>query len=132
MEVPSKRLFPLRGPLSAGDLLVTVFLIFFPLLAVPSASLSQDTIFKCGDGNVSLGDSKVQVLSTCGKPDWSDLSGTRETGSRDTDETGRAKYRKDTVKVEKWYYNRGYGDFIYTLTFEGDTLKAIEKAGRGR
>ena len=58
--------------------------------------------------------------------------GDRETGSRDTDETGRAKYRKDTVKVEKWYYNRGYGDFIYTLTFEGDTLKAIEKAGRGR
>jgi hypothetical protein len=34
-------------------------------------------------------------------------------------------------RVEKWHYNRGIGDFVYTLTFEDGVLESVENAGRG-
>ena len=35
-------------------------------------------------------------------------------------------------KLQKWTYDRGYGDYVYVLTFANDRLKRIETSGRGR
>ena len=67
--------------------------------------------FRCGSGIVSSGDTKTQVLVTCGKP------------------TSKEKLSK---KVHIWHYNCGNGDFIYALTFENNILKNETTEGRGK
>jgi hypothetical protein len=97
-----------------------------------SPSCGDDTIFRCGNETVSIGDSKLFVEKTCGKPDARERTGrkTKETGSKLT--AGKKTGKSKTAGVETWSYNKGHGDFIYILTFEGGTLKKIEKGGRGK
>ncbi|HQJ31019.1 MAG TPA: DUF2845 domain-containing protein [Syntrophales bacterium] len=85
--------------------------------------------FRCGNGLVSVGDSKGKVLIECGKPTFKEKVADRETRRR----TGTKKTGAKTTKsVEQWTYNCGKDDFIYILTFEGGKLVREETDGRGR
>ncbi len=93
---------------------------------------ASDSIFRCGGESVSVGDSRYTVQKICGKPSRSESvakSGKSKKKQRELEETAS---KSSSGKVQKWYYDRGYGDFVYVLTFEKDTLKKIEKSGRGR
>ncbi len=97
--------------------------------------------FRCGDGFVSVGDSKAKVLSECGKPTSKEKEkvkkgrhyGTVE-GKKDKNSDNKSAYLAKEKKkpVEKWYFNCGENDFIYVLTFEGGTLKSEETKGYGK
>ncbi|HVO67771.1 MAG TPA: DUF2845 domain-containing protein [Syntrophales bacterium] len=97
--------------------------------------------FRCGDGFVSVGDSKTKVLLECGKPTTKEKVKVKKgrhyrTVEKEKDEgsnpkrTNLAKEKKKPV--EKWYYNCGENDFIYVLTFEGGTLKSEETGSYGK
>ena len=97
--------------------------------------------FRCGDGFVSVGDSKVKVLSECGKPTSKEKVKIRKgkhyrTVEKEKDESSDSKrtyLSKEKKKpVEKWYYNCGENDFIYVLTFEGGALKSEETGSYGK
>lgn len=97
--------------------------------------------FRCGDGFVSIGDSKAKVLLECGKPTTKEKVGTKKKGrryktkERDRDENrpgDHVVFREKTKSVEKWYYNCGDNDFMYVLTFEGGTLKREDTEGYGK
>ena len=87
--------------------------------------------FRCGNDVVNPGDSKFQVILRCGDPSYREEEGVSEKGGRGL-EAARHAYMSRTVIREKWHYNRGPNDFIYVLTFEGDTLKTITESGYGR
>jgi hypothetical protein len=108
-----------------------IFLVaFFFLLA--SSQLSY--AFRCGSGLVSTGDSKTQVLITCGQPTTKDKSSCEnQKVYRMTDKAGKVKKQKKcSNKVEVWHYNCGENDFIYKLTFENGKLKTEDTEGRGK
>ena len=108
--------------------------------------------FRCGNGLVSVGDSKTKVLQECGKPTSKEKVGVKkEAGSetaynkktrrhkkdkkyrKENPSTVRGEYEKVSRKpVEKWYYNCGDNDFIYALTFEGSKLKKEDTEGYGK
>jgi hypothetical protein len=113
--------------------------IVFIALFIVSGSIDCNA-FRCGDGFVSVGDSKAKVQLECGKPTSKGKarvkkgrhyrSVEREKESSDTKRIYVAKEKKKPV--EKWYYNCGENDFIYVLTFEGGTLKSEETGGYGK
>jgi hypothetical protein len=96
--------------------------------------------FRCGEGYVSVGDSKTKVLLECGKPTSKEKVRFKKgrhyrTDEKDTDKSDKTKrtYLKEKKKsTEKWYYNCGENDFIYVLTFEGTILKREETGGYGK
>jgi hypothetical protein len=100
----------------------------------------ESSAFRCGDGYVSVGDSKTKVLLECGKPTSKEKGRVKKgrhygTGERETDKGDKTKgtYLKEKKKpVEKWYYNCGENDFIYILTFEGSILKSEETGSYGK
>jgi hypothetical protein len=86
--------------------------------------------FRCGDGLVTVGDSKGRVLIECGKPTFKEKVGDQEARKKGTGtKTKGVKYSKT---VEQWTYNCGKDDFIYILTFEGGKLTKETTDGRGR
>jgi len=109
-----------------------VFAIAF--LAHPAGgagqALAEDPVFRCGGETVSVGDSRYTVQKICGKPSRNE-SVTK--GSRDKKKQPRGDTSgSSSGKLQKWTYDRGYGDYVYVLTFANDKLKKIEKSGRGR
>lgn len=86
--------------------------------------------FRCGDGLVSVGDSKGRVLIECGKPTFKEKVGDKETRKKGTGT--KTKGTKSSKTVEQWTYNCGKDDFIYILTFEGGKLTKEVTDGRGR
>ncbi len=110
---------------------------FFPILVIVallllSGSVSgSDTVFRCGGTNVNVGDSRYTVQKVCGKPSRSESVGktSAEKKKKKQEPKGSAS---SSGKSSKWYYDRGYGDYVYVLTFEKDVLKKIETAGRSR
>jgi hypothetical protein len=100
----------------------------------------ESNAFRCGDGYVSVGDSKTKVLLECGKPTSKGKVRVKKgrhyrTDERETDKSDKTKrtYLKEKKKpVEKWYYNCGDNDFIYILTFEGSILKSEETGSYGK
>ncbi len=96
----------------------------------PSASCWA---FRCGLGLVTTGDTKAQVLVTCGKPTLKEKSCENRQQYTSTDKYGKIKKsRKCGKKVDIWYYNCGDRDFIYALTFENNILKNETTEGRGK
>jgi hypothetical protein len=90
--------------------------------------VAEDTTFRCGGEIVSVGDSRYTVQKLCGKPQRSESVAKEKKKKEPKGSTSKSS----SGKAQKWYYDRGYGDFLYVLTFEKDTLKKIEKSGRGR
>lgn len=93
-------------------------------------ALAEDTVFRCGAETVSIGDSRYTVQKVCGKPSRSESVAK---GSKDRKKQPKGSTSgSSSGKVQKWTYDRGYGDYVYVLTFANDKLKKIEKSGRGR
>ena len=89
--------------------------------------------FRCGSGLVSSGDTKTQVMVTCGKPTSKETSCANRRVSTTTDKNGKIKkIKKCGNKVEIWYYNCGGDDYIYALTFENGKLTNETTEGRGK
>jgi hypothetical protein len=88
-------------------LTITFFLFIFLWSAV---AFSAEKNFRCGHRLVSVGCTKQDVLIKCGEPTAWEIAGAKKDKN----------WGKDYwLKMEVWYYNCGYGNFIYTLTFEG-------------
>ena len=64
-------------------------------------------LFICGEARSSSSESL-----RCGKPSFREKTSSRRGG------------------IEKWYYDKGSGDFIYFLIFHGGILKYVEQSGR--
>jgi hypothetical protein len=93
--------------------------------------------FRCGNKLVSTGDRTMDVIATCGPPDWKD-----EHFERRLERIYNDPYRKDPdyrepiaavveVRVEEWFYNSGPHRFIRILRFENSVLVNIETGGYG-
>lgn len=111
------------------------FAVVLFLLASFSSNCMAQSVFKCGNNSVSIGDSTLSVYRTCGKPTSREVVGNTEQGITTQEYSDRytrqTSYVAEKSKIEKWEYNKGYGDFIYILMFEGGFLRKIENGGRG-
>lgn len=105
-------------------------LAWFAAGDVPPA-VADDTTFRCGGEIVSVGDSRYTVQKLCGKPSRSESVSKTSKEKKQKEPKGTTP-KSPSGKPQKWYYDKGYGDFVYVLTFQGDVLKKIEKSGRGR
>ncbi len=110
----------------------TSSLLVFPLLlsvfvdSAPALDLVES--MRCGSKLVMIGDTKVDVLSKCGKPATKEkLVRTSSVKKSKRGSSTETRSRTD----DQWVYNLGPQDFIYTLTFDGAALKEIGRGGRG-
>jgi hypothetical protein len=101
-------------------------------MVLPVPSIAEDTTFRCGSEAVSIGDSTYVVLKACGKPARTEKTGTAEKAKKEKTAPGQKTSKAKSTRVEKWYYDEGYGGYVYILTFQGGTLKKIEKGGRSK
>ncbi len=107
--------------------------------------------FRCENDLVSLGDTMADVILRCGEPTYRHATGSRgkartvkrkstgdsEDGQDNKNHSGKKKRAASKTEYEEqvtetWYYNRGPNDFVYSLTFEGGTLKKIVPGKRGK
>ena len=108
-------------------------IILFASILFLSFSAGKALAFRCGSGVVSNGDSKTQVLVTCGKPTTKENSCENNQQYTTLSKHGKVKkHKKCGKKLEVWRYNCGEGDFIYALTFENNILTDETTEGRGR
>lgn len=106
--------------------------LFFLSTTLPAHCVAEDTTFRCGSEAVSVGDSTYTVSKVCGKPARTEKTGTTGKTKKEKTAPGQKTAREKSSRVEKWYYDEGYGGYVYILTFQGGILKKIEKGGRGR
>jgi len=108
--------------------------------------------FRCENDLVSLGDSMADVVLRCGEPSYRHATGargkartikrkssTRESEDEQNNKSHSGKKKRVASKteyeeqvMETWYYNRGPNDFVYSLHFEGGTLRKIVQGNRGK
>jgi hypothetical protein len=107
--------------------------IIFALIIIFLFIGNNGWAFRCGSGLVGTGDTKTQVMVTCGKPTSKETSCANRHTETYTDKNGKIKKNKKcSNKVEIWHYNCGNDDYIYALTFENGKLTAETTEGRGR
>jgi hypothetical protein len=115
------------------------FVILSVVLVLMSHAAATASTFRCGTEIVTTGDTTAEVLIKCGKPDYAEEAASITTGSfrkkrfldeRDGRETERT-YTETSVRVEHWYYDRGFHDFVYVLTFIGGRLANVKTEGYG-
>ncbi len=105
---------------------------FFSFVMV-SFLAANSLAFRCGSGLVSSGDTKTQVLVTCGKPTSKESTCEGHQTSTSFDKDGKVKKsKKGCKKVEVWHYNCGGNDYIYALTFDDGKLIHETTEGRGK
>ena len=110
-----------------------ITIIFMASIFFLSFAAGEALAFRCGAGLVGTGDTKMQVLVTCGKPTSKEKSCEQSQQYTSLDKHGKVKaHRKCGKKSEVWHYNCGDGDFIYKLTFENDKLTDENNEGRGK
>ena len=110
-----------------------MMIIFFAAIIFLSFSTGSALAFRCGSGLVSSGDSKTQVLVTCGNPMSKEKSCENRQQYTTIDKKGNVKnHTKCSKKLDVWHYNCGDNDFIYKLTFENGKLSDETNEGRGK
>jgi len=98
--------------------------IIFTSVIILLFFITNSWAFRCGSGLVGNGDTKTQVLVTCGKPTSKEKSCENRREYTTTDKYGKIrKFKKCGKKLEIWHYNCGDGDFIYALIFENNIVK---------
>jgi hypothetical protein len=102
------------------------------LAAGPAAA---QTIMRCEDGTISLGDSAITVARACGAADAVTRSFVQRSLSFDA--RGRAMAggvftETRTVPVERWEYLGSRGRLTRTLVFEDGILIDLRLGGYGR
>jgi len=88
-------------------------------IAVPAAA---DDSLRCGTALVTLDMVMNEVLARCGEP--------QSKSAEDVPVKARARTGAvntvGTTRIERWTYDRGYGQLPALLTFEHGKLKSIE------
>ena len=108
-------------------------IVFLASIFFLSFSAIEALAFRCGSDLVSEGDSKAQVMATCGHPTSKEKSCENSQQYTTTNKYGKIKkVKKCGQKLETWYYNCGYDDFIYKLTFDDGKIANISTDGRGK
>jgi hypothetical protein len=110
-----------------------VTIIFLVSILFLSFSACDALAFRCGLGLVSEGDSKTQVMATCGHATSKEKSCENSQKYTTTNKYGKVKkVKKCDQKLETWVYNCGDNDFIYKLTFDDGKITNITTEGRGK
>lgn len=108
--------------------------IFFAILAVFLITTAPSAYgLRCKNRIISIGDTKLEVMSTCGQPVIMDES-TGESVVIIYEKDGKNKKEtrnKTRIKIEEWTYNFGKNEFIAFLTFENGYLTKIEQGSYG-
>ena len=94
-------------------------------LAMESSAWADD-VMRCGTAIIDIGMVAGQVLAKCGEPQSKEVETEpirRRTASGGVTAAG-------STRIERWIYDRGYGQFPALLTFEQGKLKSIELLAR--
>jgi hypothetical protein len=87
------------------------------------ATATADDSMRCTSGSlVDVGMVADQVVAKCGQPKSKDVE---DVPIRTRNANGAVNVI-GTTRVERWTYERGYGQFPALLTFEEGKLKTIE------
>ncbi|MBW2407372.1 MAG: DUF2845 domain-containing protein [Deltaproteobacteria bacterium] len=120
--------------LTAVSLLIIFSLVFGYSTQVSAIGL------RCGNRLITVGDTKLKVISECGIPDYKE-EWIEERIMKDFNSS--AYYKKDyewgrepflvktLVKMEEWYYNFGPTRLIHYLRFRNGKLIKITIGERG-
>jgi hypothetical protein len=93
-----------------------ILLVFFTTLFI--SSFAPDTLaFRCDKEIVSRWDTSADTLTKCGNPFFKNY------GYENVN--GRSQY------LEKWFYNCGEKDFIYSISILNGKIFSIESVKRG-
>jgi hypothetical protein len=96
--------------------------IALSLIALPAVCLgSQTSSFQCPNGIVSVGDTREEVATKCGRP-------TGKTYTEVTPLAGSDAYRdRNSYSFEShWSYDPGPNGFVYKVEFRGGKVRYIE------
>lgn len=106
----------MKAPASA----LAVFLMLLTLLAGSAFAL------RCGQGLVTVGDSKLEVLEKCGEPFWTDRHALEFRERIDSERETRS-----FINVDEWTYNLGPHKLLHYLRFENGRLVDIDTGPYG-
>jgi len=127
--------------------LIFGFFLSFQFINIAHAGI------RCGTEVVTEGDTSVEVLSTCGEPQYVDswfeerikrdfypyssYSSPYSSSFNSDRYSNRNAYRqpflvKENVVIERWTYSFGSNRFIHYLFFENGVLMQISQGPRGR
>ena len=82
-----------------------------------------DDSMRCGNSAlITVGMVGSQVIAKCGQPKDKNVTEVPQRARR----SGGTSAVVGTLRVERWTYDRGYGQFPALLTFEDGKLKSIE------
>jgi hypothetical protein len=81
-----------------------------------------DDLMRCGSVLITIGMVAPQVVAKCGPPKDKSVTEAPKRVRRANGTTATF----GTSRVERWTYDRGYGQFPAVLTFEEGKLKSIE------
>ena len=86
-----------------------------------AAMARADDSMRCGSALITVGMVGSQVAAKCGEPKDKQVT---EVPQRVRRANGTSAVT-GTLRVERWTYDRGYGQFPGLLTFEDGKLKSI-------
>jgi hypothetical protein len=85
-------------------------------------AVHADDSMSCGNALITVGMVGPQVTAKCGQPKDKNVTEVPQRVRR----SGGTSAVVGTLRVERWTYDRGYGQFPALLTFEDGKLKSIE------
>ncbi len=99
-------------------------------LAAPAAA--AESSLRCDGGIVSLGDSRLDLVGTCGRPAYqAGREEVRTTWLGVDARSGLADRRDVILLVERWTYDFGPSRFSYTVTLESGKIAGFDRGERG-
>lgn len=112
-----------------GLIIATAVLL---VLEYASPAMCQISVggMRCGSELVRQGDSMYLVKQRCGPPAETTVTGSVASGTYTGGKKG-GTYQESASPTTVMIYNCGSSDFIYKLTFVGDTLTGLESIARG-
>jgi hypothetical protein len=103
----------------------SVLICFLALMAIPCVNACAETL-DCSGGIVSVGDSRVDLVTKCGEPDWKDSHDEVISERLDSDTK-----RKVIIVVDEWTYNFGTSQLIRVVTMKNGKISDIRSGGYG-
>jgi Protein of unknown function (DUF2845) len=104
---------------------INLLLCFLAFMAIPCVNAYADML-SCKGGIVSVGDSRIDLVTKCGEPDWKD-SHTEEI-SEWLDKDTKTKL---IVTVDEWTYNFGPSQLIRIVTMKNGRISDIRTGNYG-
>jgi hypothetical protein len=115
------------GSMIMKDLFKVAAILFFLLWMTAPASADS---FRYGSKLVCTGETKADVLTTCGEPMLKEIVAERTTWNARRRGVSSCYGSSTTVPVEQWIYDMGPCRFPRILTFYGSTLVSIERGDK--